>query len=584
VRDSKHHLLSRLARHVLLLIALLSTNPVAAAIEAYADPRNLDEMESLRLTLRIDGISDIGKPDTSPLDQDFEILTSNTTSQYRSVNGTVQSWVELQLMLRPKRSGKLTIPALTIGSDTSQPLQIQVNPLDANIKQAIDDMVFFETEVSPNPVYVQSETLLTRRLFYSTSGGVQMYSEMPGAPEIADAVVLPLGQTNSYSTERDGINYGVVEQHFAIIPEHSGMLEIPVVAITSSIRLMKNGRVRRSGIRVSSDAVSVKVMPIPAEYPADQPWLAATNLRLVELWTPNQPVFNVGEPITRHIEARVTGNVASAIPPLTTSLDTKAFRQYPEPPELNDITTAVSVEGSRSERFSILPTTPGFAEIPPVSITWWDVKQQKVQVTNLPAQRVQITGNAPAVDSTNSTANIDATSVAPQPPAIESEPLPATPWEQILIWVTGTFGLCLLLGWLWRKRSQRPHPLSTTNDLNHGSKSKPRNRRQSLKALELHLTGTPSDMRQGLVEFAVNQLGVSSQLAVLALQQHQATQPILAQLNASLYGAKDPSSRQEAMPDSSLPTAAAVLAAAQAFAKPVNQAQTPTLPSLYPAR
>lgn len=575
MRDSKRFTLPSLARRTLLLITLVCSNPVAAAIEAYADPRNLDEMESLRLTLRIDGISDIGKPDTSPLDQDFEILTSNTTSQYRSVNGKVQSWVELQLMLRPKRSGKLTIPALTIGSDTSQPLQIQVNPLDANIKQAIDDMVFFETEVSPNPVYVQSETLLTRRLFYSTSGGVQMYSEMPGAPEIADAVVLSLGQTRSYAIERDGINYGVVEQRFAIIPEHSGTLEIPAVAITSSIRLMKNGRVRRSGIRVSSDAVSLTVMPIPAEYPADQPWLAATNLRLVELWNPNQPVFNVGEPINRHIEARVTGNVSSAIPPLTTSLDTKAFRQYPEPPVLNDITSALSVEGSRSERFSILPTMPGYAEIPPVSITWWDVKLKKVQVTNLPAQRVQITGTAPDVDSADSTAGNDAATFAgPEPEAIDINPLPATPWKQILMWVTGIFGLCVLLGWGWRKRNQWRGPLRVKN--------KPRTRRQSLKALEMHLAGSPSDMRQGLVEFAENHLGVSSQQAVLALQQHEVTQPILTQLNTSLYGAKDVSDQQA--PNSSPPTAATVLAAAQAFAKPAGQTQVPTLPSLYPAR
>lgn len=592
-------------RAFMLILALVVSNPIAAAIEAFADPRNLDEMESLRLTLRIDGISDIGKPDTTPLSQDFEILTSNTTSQYRSINGKVESWVELQLMLRPKRSGKLTIPALTIGSDTSQPIQIQVNPLDPNIKQAIDDMVFFETEVQPNPVYVQSETVLTRRLFYSTSGGVQMYSEMPGAPEIADAVVLPLGQTRAYSTQRDGINYGVVEQRFAIIPERSGQLDIPTVSITSSIRLMKNGRVRRSGVQVTSEPVSLKVLPIPAEYPADQPWLAATNLRIVELWAPNPPAFNVGEPVTRHIEARVTGNVASAIPPLTSSSQNdanSAFRQYPEPPELKDAATAASVEGSRSERVSLLPTTPGYADIPGVSVTWWDVKEQKVQITNLPAQRVRVTGTAPAVDpnakpveETDAEAN-----TAAAPPTLEVAPAPDAPWAKITIWSASACGLLLLLGWLWNKRNKSQ--TDTTSSFSPNTARTPQSRRQALKALEEAVKGSPASMRQGLILFAQNCLqdnvasesllskkgltpnrltanqGISSQQAIVALQAHKATQPILAQLNAALYSGDTTSSNPYT------PSADAVLAAAQAFSKPAARTKSAALPGLYPAR
>lgn len=554
-----------------------------AAVEAYADPRNLDEMESLRLTLRIDGISDIGKPDTSALDADFEILTSNTTSQYRSVNGKVQSWVELQLMLRPKRSGSLTIPAITIAGESSEPLQIRVNPLDPNIKQAIDDMVFFETEIQPNPVYVQSETLLTRRLFYSTSGGVQMYSEMPGAPEIADAVVLPLGETRSYSTQRDGINYGVVEQRFTIIPEHSGTLDIPPVAITSSIRLMKNGRVRRSGVRVSSEAVRVEVLPIPAEYPADQPWLAATNLRLVELWAPNPPVFNVGEPITRRVEARVSGNVASAIPPLTTSLDTDAFRQYPEPPELKDITLGASAEGSRSERFSILPSKPGYAEIPSVSVTWWDVNAQQVRITSLPAQRVQIGGTAPAQDPSSAASQQDTTtSAAPAPTPVadgfNTEPLPATPWQQILLWMGLTFGVCLLLGWLWQQRGRWGEARTSIAAAGlAGVAGKPMSTRQALKLLEAELDGSASNARQGLIAFAQRLLGTAEQQATVALQEHTATRTILADLNASLYSAKTPAGASGV-------STQALLNAAKAFARPVAEQNKQALPDLYPAR
>ena len=42
-------------------------------------------------------------------------------------------------------------------------------------------MVFFQTQLSRNPVYVQAETVLLRRLFYSQ--GVQIYSDLPGIRE-----------------------------------------------------------------------------------------------------------------------------------------------------------------------------------------------------------------------------------------------------------------------------------------------------------------------------------------------------------------------------------------------------------------
>ena len=597
---------------MLLLLALTSfAGQAAAELQAFADPRTIDEMESFQLRLRLEGTQEVPEIDTDVLTTDFEIITSNTTSQYRSINGRVQSWVELQLTLRPKRTGKLTVPPITIAGETSRPLQIQVNALDPTIKQAIADMVFFETELSPNPAYVQSEAVLVRRLYYSTSGGVQMYSEMPGAPEIADAVVIALGQTRSYTDQRDSINYGVVEQRFAIVPEKSGNLDIPKVAITSSIRLMKNGRVRRSGIRVSSDALSLEVLPIPPEYPANQPWLAATSLELVELWQPDPPTFVVGEPVTRQVVARVTGNVASAIPPLTTELEGDVFRAYPEPPQLQDNSSDTTNQGTRAETFSLLPSKPGSAQIPPVALTWWNVSSQAVETARLPAKPVQVSQgssqsaapNTPITEAPTVPANTAAeTQDATAEPIADLRQAGNEGFSSLQISLFGLLVL-VLLALVYRQWGQQLAVwLSALNwaapKLSPGSRGASMNNRPSRPAIPIPTAnpkrafamlkrdlntksladakvaaGIARHLKASIVRFAARHQGLSKAQALRLLQQHKATEQLLQNLNQHLYQAN-------AAGD---PDTAQVQQAAESFHQALQgRNRLPPLPTLYP--
>ena len=223
----------RLLRLSLLLLITgfpaLATADVVTSLSA----NTVDEMESLTLTIRASGDNKVQAVDSTPLEANFEVLNSNTNSQFRSINGRVQSWVEYQFVLRPRGTGTLTVPSLTIGNSKSEPLTVRVRAMDPAVREAIEAMVFFETTAEPQRVYVQAQSVLTRKLYYTN--GVQIYSDLPGAPEIADAVVIPLGATIPGTEVRDGRTYGVVEQRFAIFPERSGTLSIPEISVTSSI-------------------------------------------------------------------------------------------------------------------------------------------------------------------------------------------------------------------------------------------------------------------------------------------------------------------------------------------------------------
>ncbi len=379
----------------LVLGLVVASTPLSAlsAVQAWVDSQTVDEMESVRLMLRADGIGNQvdTQLDLSELERDFEVLGTNTSSQFQITHGQTQSWIEYQITLRPKRTGTLTIPPIAVTGESSQPLQLTVRPLPPEVRRAIDRMVFFEVEVSPNPVYVQAQALISRRLYYL--GGVQIYSDLPGAPDIPNAVVIPVGDTHSTTEVRPEGRYGVLEQRYAIFPEQSGALTIPEISVTSSVRLQSGGRTRRSDIRVSTPEIRLEVLPVPAAYPADQPWLPAKQVSISDVWEPGTLAFRVGEPARRTLIVNITGNTGSAIPPLDLHLPAAVFKQYPEPVAIDEEAVAMDVVGRREQPYSIVPVAPGRPRLPEIRLTWWDTVNERVRVATATAEQAQIAGN-----------------------------------------------------------------------------------------------------------------------------------------------------------------------------------------------
>ncbi|MFM7121284.1 MAG: BatD family protein, partial [Gammaproteobacteria bacterium] len=305
-------------------------------------------------------------------------------------NGVVESWVDYTITLRPLRTGTLDIPPLTIGDARTTPLTLGVRGVPDEIRAGIDRMVFFELELSRDPVYVRAETVLTRRLYYS--GDTQIYSELPGPPEIPDVQIVPVGETRSFPVVRDGLRYGVIEQQFALFPAVAGPLRIPSIALTASVRLMLDGSVRRTGAPVRSPERTVNVLPIPPSWPRNTPWLPATDVSITDTWSPDTRTYTVGEPIERTIDIRVAGNLAAAIPPPPDALPLDLLRQYPEPPALADDRTGASVTGRRLSQSSLLAVEAGAATVQPVTVTWWDVTADALRVSNGPARNLTLTG------------------------------------------------------------------------------------------------------------------------------------------------------------------------------------------------
>ena len=563
---------------VLLSLLLIAFFPVMgqAALKTFVEPRLVDEMDTIRLTIRKEGSNQSDPPDLSPLDESFEVLGSQTSSRISSINGRTMASVEYQISLRPRRTGELTVPSIDIGGEQSEAIIVRVRPMDPAIMEAIGRMVFFETELSTNPVYVQAETVLTRRLYYSQ--GVQIYSDLPGTPEIENAVVIPLGETQSRSVDKGGQRYGVIEQRFALFPEQSGALTIPAISVTSSVRLQSPGRSRRSGIRVSTEELELTVKPIPPTYPADVSWLPARDVSVSQRWVPDRKDIEVGDPLTFEIDIEAEGNRGSAIPPMPLPLPADQFRIYPEAPRMAESADSGTVVGTRQETFALIPTRPGPVAVPELSITWWDTQTDRLRQTGIDVAAMIVTGQPTAGTGDTSAATEPSDSspeqIAPEPDTpLVSSPTPV--WPALAGGVL-TITLAAILFWLVRRYAALfDGMLTSLYDRFPALDQRPARTRRRLTAalLDANSQSDLTQFRQALVDYLCNLYNLPPAAALQRFRQLPEAREALSALEQASFAPEG----SRSAPDTVMLTALARAEAKRSRA----QSQEPELPALY---
>lgn len=445
---------------IVALLCCFLASGIQAAVSAQLSTSDIDELERVTLLVRVSDTRQSESLDLSVLEPQFEVLQSNTSSQYRYVNGREQSWVDYQITLQPRVTGELIVPSIKIGNESTPTLKLTVRPLSDQVRAIIDERVFFENQLSRERIYVQAELILVRRLFYGE--GVQLYSDLPGAPDIENAVVLTLGETRSGTAQRRGRTYGVVEQRYAIFPERSGTLQIPGISVTASVRLNEAGRISRKGVTVSTAAEEITVDPVPAGYPADAAWLPAREVRLHQELAP-EGLVNVGDTLTHELLVHIKSNVGSIASPIPLNLDDEQVRSYPQSPVIDDVTAGPQVTGARLQTTSLVPLRPGPLVLPEQTLHWWNTTTNTLQVARLPARTLNVAGtpvtqtlsgadNAPANEED---LGIEDEVLVPTTSTQTTllERIQALPWQAIG-WASAAM-LLIITAWSWLRRRPR---------------------------------------------------------------------------------------------------------------------------------
>jgi len=407
----------RLISAVLLAFAVFATQAFAQQIELSVDRNALARGETLTLTIRVYDQRQGMQLDLTPLTQDFDVLGTRTSSQIRSINGVTESWTDYVITLFPEKEGELTIPALSILNQTTDPISINVVNAGPRSNQGGDDL-YLEIEVNKDSVYVQEQLLFTVRLFYTINGiRNPVFTEL----EMEDTVTQLIGSPNQYERLIDGERFGVYEKRYVIFPQRSGPLQIPDILFRGEVTdgssnfVFRNMNTRR--VTAFIEGITIEVKERPASLPRGEGWLPVTGLALEETWSGDLGALKVGDSVVRTLTLRAEGLDGAVLPPFSPE-NVKGLNLYPDPADISRTFVDGSIVGTRIETTTYVALEAGVIEVPSLDIAWWDVNSDSARTTSLPATRFEVAtveGVLPSEQAIASTQEIQA--------LLEPEPL-----------------------------------------------------------------------------------------------------------------------------------------------------------------
>ncbi len=392
-----------------LLICLFFSGEVLAEVSAFVDRTQVSEVDTIKLVLTAKQRS--AEPDLSSLSKDFDVLSQSTSSRVSFVNGKMDSTYEWNIILSPKRLGKLIIPAIGFDKEMTDSIEITVKQVE--VDSAVSKDIFIEARVESKNPYVQSQLVYTIKLYHAVElqeGGLSL-------PKIGEAIVERLGDDSSYITTIKGRRYRVTERRYAIFPQQSGELTIPAVVFDGQV--LDNSKAQSSfdpffgrrfqstrPVRVRSKEIVLTILPKPKSAKGKW-WLPAKKLSLTEQWSPKPPQFRVGEPVTRTIILSAEGLSDAQLPDLVVA-DTKDFKLYPDQAKKETTTKKNTIVSRKVQKVALVPTRVGDVVIPEMHVHWWDTKNNKAMEAIIPARNINVLpalAVAQSADASKTTSN-----------------------------------------------------------------------------------------------------------------------------------------------------------------------------------
>lgn len=431
--------------------------PAYALLSASIDRNNLPLGESFQLTVSSDTAHSNQPLDGSPLKKDFDILSTAESSQANMINGQNSYENQWIFVLSPKHAGSITIPSLAQGSEKTKAITIKVTANAASDNSASSkEHVFLTATITPLTPYIQGESLYTLKIYYDRPVANPQLQE-PHAPNVT---VFHVGQDQSYQQVLSGQRYQVMELHFAILPQTSGMINLMPAQFAGNMLIEQDGphfydKMWRP-VQAKSNLLTLQVQPKPNAYKAHW-WLPASQVSLQQNTDPSVTQVKAGDPITRTITMTALGTSADNLPSLTTG-DLPGASAYADKPILSTQTAGQHVLAKRTERIVYIPTTSGSLTLPAIHVPWFNTQTQQIETANLPAQTIKVVSNPQIRSNTNipsvmpvnvQKASIDSRQPS-QPPLNHSS---SSRWFWLAMIILGLWLITLLAFWYTRHKA-----------------------------------------------------------------------------------------------------------------------------------
>lgn len=391
----------------------LTAQALAQTFTAETNRSEVPAGEIFVLILTYQGDRTNDEPDFAPLQKDFTIYSSSVSNSTIINNNSIVNTKQWQLsLISNQTSGIINIPSINMGKLSSNSLTVSINNALPQPATASDTYIDFD----PNqPKYSVSTTVDVKEPYVQQQIKYQIIVEDRGrlnisAPLFSENIkndwhILPLGEPTLQSKTEGSTTIREVVFNYAIFPQKSGILELPVARVDgyyltqSKQNRLQNGNIfniliddifaQKNPVILNTSSATIEVKPA---LPNTTWWLPAKKVETFAKWETKSSDFKIGEAITRKIEIDIVGANENQIPELKFA-PIDGVKQYPEKPtvsttvEKGDITTLVELS------IVYIPNFTGKLTIPETSIQWFNTQTNRFEIAVIPADEIDILAN-----------------------------------------------------------------------------------------------------------------------------------------------------------------------------------------------
>ncbi|MCG9714083.1 BatD family protein [Shewanella insulae] len=382
-----------------LTLSLSAPAYALTKVETSVDRNPAIQGEYLVLSIKADDDVNNASLDTSALLKDFIVGRTSVSRSTQIMNFDASKETRWQILLAPKKTGTVLIPALTIDGISSEPIELKVAAAGSQPQQMKN--LFIRSSVSTETAYVGQLITYKVKLYL----GVELQRGVISAPNVEGAQLKQLGDDVDGTEIIDGRRYRVIERTYSLIADKPGTLSLSGASFSGDVLVEST---RRGGMfsfnesrpmQAKAAPSEIEVLPIPKSYQGD--WLVSDLVVLREDWREDAQ-FQVGVPITRNIRLIASNADDTSLPAIKLTLP-DAFKLYPENPQRKTYVRDKQVVAQLNQTMAIVPTQAGEYTLPEIRIPWWNSRTQKQEFATLPARSISV---APAASQERSQTSV----------------------------------------------------------------------------------------------------------------------------------------------------------------------------------
>lgn len=496
----------------------------------------------------------------------FSVLSTAVNSSTQISNGRTSRSTEFRTELQaPTKPGRYRIGPLQVAGATTNAIDLTVLPLSAAEQAQQAPAAFMEVTLDRQQLYVQQQLQLTATLYLSAN----LLSGNIVPPQLQHAEISQLGKDQESYEMRNGKRYQVFKRVYLITPQRSGDLTISAPVFSGQInsgRSLSPFTAMNSTETVTTAAqqLPIKVLPVPAEWPASASWLPA-ELATISVEADNSNnTGQVGEPLTITYRITAIGVQSDLLPALQLAAIATAD-SYPEPSQRQTSERNGKLIAQQVTQVAIIPRQSGTLVIPPQQLIWFNTITGQVERSISPALEFDIAAASALQPQSAINQSAVVTASATSNPTVPLAASQSNWWPYllllvVLLWASTSAWLLLQLRQLRQAQQNTAEPMP----------------RFDLKQLRQACHNNAAEQAElALKHWASQQLGLQAPL-LSALAAHFNNAPLTAQLehlNHCRYAAQSPPWQE----------GKALWRAVQALQRQQPQsAETEQLPALYP--